>query len=516
MVDDGIWGVLKAIGRFLWPVVTDDESARKALWEGVYAVAAIVVIQSILVTLSAFGRTLFGITVRDWVDGAVFAAIGWGIYKQSRAASVLGIILFVVERFVSWTILTTGSIEEVAGRVVIALVLMLMFINGARGTFARHRLETASARAAGSLPSDSPTRWKVYSAVLASFAFGVLALRLYQSLIGSAPPISRTGGAFEDLPALVKRVRPAVVTIIAYDSKGLTIGQGSGFFVSKEGEILTNHHVLQGASSAEIKMNDGATHPVAAILGDDADSDLSRLIAILDDTMPFLPIAHQRAEAGERIVVIGSPLGLEHTVSEGIVSAIPEERSDVGEIMPATLQITAQISEGSSGAPVLNLKGEVVGLATAYLRRGQGLNFAVPLERILTLKRTKPITLALWNNPRRKPRASDLFIEGLASMKIGECEQALVSFRLAIRKKPTYAWPWWGTGVCLLERDKTDEAITVLKMATILDPSIAPAHYALGYTYARQGKRDSAYKEYQALKGIDPDLARKLASELPQ
>src|SRR5882762_362941 len=110
---------------------------------------------------------------------------------------------------------------------------------------------------------------------------------------------------------------------------------------------------------------------------------------------PFLPLARQRSEVGERIVVIGSPMGLEETVSEGIVSALPEERQEIGDITPATLQITASISEGSSGGPVMNLKGEVVGVAAAYLKRSENLNFAIPLERILVLKRVKPVTLKL-------------------------------------------------------------------------------------------------------------------------
>lgn len=314
----------------------------------------------------------------------------------------------------------------------------------------------------------------------------------------------------------MKRVRPAVVTIITYNSGGKPIGQGSGFFTSKNGEILTNHHVLKGASSATVKMNDGSTEHIAAVLADDPEADLAKVIVILDDDAPFLPLAHQRAEAGQRIVVIGSPMGLEESVSEGIVSALPEERKEVGEIMPATLQITAPISEGSSGGPVVNLRGEVVGVATAYLRKSENLNFAIPLERILVLKRINPVALDIWSNPSRRADALDFFTEGLASMKLDDCEHGLQSFRLALKKRPDFAMAWWGAGVCLMEEGETDQAVTLLKKASDLDPSLGPPHFALALVYVGQGKRGPAYQEYERLKRVDPELAKKLISQLPK
>jgi Flp pilus assembly protein TadD len=398
---------------------------------------------------------------------------------------------------------------------VLAVPLMLMLINGARGTFAYHRHQIAASRVAGTVAPSSGSNWKIYSAVLASFVFGVLALRVYQLLIAPTP-IEQSNVAEEVLPALVKRVQPAVVTITAYDSKGNAIGLGSGFFVSEHGEILTNHHVLEGAASAEAKMSNGSKDPIDAVLADDPDADLTKVVVIEDDKTPFLQLSQEPAEVGERVAVIGSPLGLEHTVSEGIVSAIPEERQEVGETMPATLQITAPISEGSSGSPVIDMKGDVLGVATAYFRKGEDLNFAIPLERILILKQIKPVTLALWSNPHRKPMALDLFGEGLASMQVRDYKQALLSLDLAIRKKPDFALAWWGAGVCLVVLNSTDKGIEALKYASQLDPSLAQPHYSLGIAYVQQGRRGAAYQEYEALKPLDPELAKTLKEQLPK
>jgi tetratricopeptide (TPR) repeat protein len=158
----------------------------------------------------------------------------------------------------------------------------------------------------------------------------------------------------------------------------------------------------------------------------------------------------------------------------------------------------------------MNLKGEVVGVAAAYLKKSENLNFAIPLERILVLTRIKPVTLKIWSNPSQKPSEYDLFSEGLASMKLDDCQQGLVSFALALKKKPTFAWAWWGFGVCLLDRGDSDKAIVAFKQATAIDPNIGAAHYDLGLIYADQGRRTPAYEQYELLKRIDPDLATKL------
>lgn len=505
LVEGGIRGFLSAIRQFLWPSLGNTEQAKKACREGFFAAVIVASLTTLVAISGALGFNLWSL-----VDAGIFAVLAWGIYKLSRTATLAGIVFFLIEKandFMNGT-LTFGS-------ALTAGVLLLMFTNGARGAVAYHRIQKGSAIDKG-VPSPAyEGRRKLYFAVLASFVFGVLALRVYQILTSPAG-VAQSNVGEDDLPALVKRVQPAVVTITAYDSKGTAIGQGSGFFVSEHGEILTNHHVLEGAASAEAKMSDGSKDPIDAVLADDPDSDLTKVMVIEDDKTPFLQLSQEPAEVGERIAVIGSPLGLEHTVSEGIVSAIPEERQEVEEAMPATLQITAPISEGSSGSPVIDMRGNVLGVATAYFQKGQALNFAIPLERILILKRLKPVSLAIWNNPRRKPTVLDLFDQGLASMQLHDYEQALLSFDLAIKKKPDFALAWWGAGVCLVVRKETDEGIEALKKASQLDPSLAQPHYSLGITYAQQGLRGPAYDQYEALKPLDPELAKTLKEQLPK
>ena len=189
--------------------------------------------------------------------------------------------------------------------------------------------------------------------------------------------------AREDLPQLVRKIQPSVVTVIAYDAGGQVKKQGSGFFISKNGAFITNYHVLVGAPRGRVQTADGRQYPVVGIVDEDKAGDL--VVGAVNpppEGFPALKISAALPEAGERVAVVGSPLGLEQTISDGVVSAI-RQLSGVGEI----IQISAPISPGSSGSPVVNFKGEVVGVATLQLAKGQNLNFAMPGYRVLALSR---------------------------------------------------------------------------------------------------------------------------------
>ena len=198
----------------------------------------------------------------------------------------------------------------------------------------------------------------------------------------STSPLS----AQEDLPQLIARIQPAVVTIIIFDRSGRVIGNGSGFFINPRGHLVSNYHVLSGGAKAEIKTFEGHRYPINLILAADPKLDLIKVTAALPAGPPaYLSISPTRPRLGERVIVLGSPLGLEQTVSDGMVSGI-RRLPGLGEVV----QISAPISPGSSGGPVLNLKGEVLGVALGFLSRGQNLNFAIPGNLILALPEDSP------------------------------------------------------------------------------------------------------------------------------
>lgn len=188
--------------------------------------------------------------------------------------------------------------------------------------------------------------------------------------------------AQEDLPSIIKNIEPSVTVVLTYDCEGKILAQGTGFFINPQGDIVTNWHVLSDSCSAEIKTSKGKIYPISKVLAEDKDNDLILLsIKITQSEVRPLSVTSTIPQVGERIIVIGSPLGFEQTVSDGIVSAVRDIQG-FGKI----IQISAPISPGSSGSPVINMKGEVIGIASFQIVEGQNLNFAIPGERVLSLK----------------------------------------------------------------------------------------------------------------------------------
>ena len=207
--------------------------------------------------------------------------------------------------------------------------------------------------------------------------------------------------AQERLSSIVKQVQPSVVTITTYDESGSAAARGSGFFVTETGDVITNRHVLEGFSRAEIKTADGASYSITGVVADDPAADLVQVSVNIPKNIPKpLSVAKLPAEVGDRVLVIGSPLGLEQTASDGIVSAV---RTGTAEFGGTIIQITAPISPGSSGSPVIDMKGQVIGVATFQITKGQNLNFAIPVEKLSAMKVSR--TLAEWGSETLQARA---------------------------------------------------------------------------------------------------------------
>ncbi|MBS1766913.1 MAG: trypsin-like peptidase domain-containing protein [Acidobacteria bacterium] len=162
------------------------------------------------------------------------------------------------------------------------------------------------------------------------------------------------------------------------------VSSGSGVLISSDGEILTNNHVIESAQDGDgkpqiqVKLSDGRTFN-GKILGRDKELDIA-LVKIDASALPFAKLGDSdKAKVGEWVVAIGNPLGLEHTVTQGIISA-KGRRLDAG--LGAYLQTDAAINRGNSGGPLLNLKGEVLGINTLIRADGQNIGFAVPISEV--------------------------------------------------------------------------------------------------------------------------------------
>jgi S1-C subfamily serine protease len=186
-------------------------------------------------------------------------------------------------------------------------------------------------------------------------------------------------------PVEIKRdYGDAVVTISTYSAAEDAVGLGSGFIIDPSGVIVTCYHVIDGAYPAVVKLLNGASFHDIWVLGCDSANDVA-VIRVKGRGLPAVKLGDSDdVEVGERVVVIGNPKGLENTVSDGLLSGVREvEGCNI-------LQISAPISPGSSGGPVFNSSGHVIGIAAATLRDGQNLNFCVPIKHARLYTEAEP------------------------------------------------------------------------------------------------------------------------------
>ena len=303
------------------------------------------------------------------------------------------------------------------------------------------------------------------------------------------------------LPDLVRRIKPSAVAIETFDSRNEKLSRGSGFFIDVD-RIVTNRHVLDGAYRAEIHSSTGNVYPVKSVLAVDAEGDVAVLkIDAPASTIRPLPLVKTSPQEGESIVVIGNPLGLEGSVTNGIVSAV-RDIPTFGRI----IQITAPISSGSSGSPVVNMQGQVIGIATLQITGGQSVNFAIPSERIAQLQATAPMSLSdlvAVSGRNKRARAVQYFRDGLSFLSKDDCEKALAYFEKAVDADSSYADAWAQSGFCNEKLGKHNEALEASKKAVNLRPS-AESYFNIGLAnfYLKQ-YRDAADAYRQSIK-LDP------------
>lgn len=179
------------------------------------------------------------------------------------------------------------------------------------------------------------------------------------------------------LADLVDDAGKSIVLILVYDEWGILSGQGSGLFIDYEGRIITNAHVVRQAHSVCITSLAGESK-VVQVLHKDERRDLALLRVPFTHTTPIRIAQQRHFRAGQRVIAIGNPLGLERTVSDGIISGIRRTESGV-----EVLQTTAAIAPGSSGGALLDENGGLIGITSATYRMGQNINFAVSLNEIV-------------------------------------------------------------------------------------------------------------------------------------
>lgn len=347
----------------------------------------------------------------------------------------------------------------------------------------------------------------------------VMAAALFASLAPAAPEAPPPASpdvppaAPLPLPALIKQTAPGIVTVVAYNPDLAMPGIGTGFFVAPD-RVVTARHVLARVDRAVVRTHGGQSLAVAGILAEDRPSDLV-LVQLKRPAEPakVLSIAPDAPDVGERLFTVSSPLGLEGSASDGIVSAYRDVPG-----AGVSMQHTVAVSAGSSGCPLVNDRGEVVAVQTGVItagqkiiHAGQALNFAVSARRIPALAVGKLRTLKECVDdvpPGWKPPITQgIDAISLHPLSREDFRAALEFFRRATREEPDEPDVWFRLALCHEKLGDPAAAIENYAKAVALKPDYALALNNLGATYIRTGQYEQAAEVLRKAVAVKPDAA---------
>ena len=306
----------------------------------------------------------------------------------------------------------------------------------------------------------------------------------------------------QTVPDIAEKALAATVYLEMKDSTGKTLGFGSGFFV-KPNLIATNYHVIAGAASGTAKLvGKYTTYKIEGWTATDEDNDLALLKVSAYGIKPLMLGNSDTVKIGETVYVAGNPKGLEGTFSDGIISSRRDRYTK------ERFQMTAPISPGSSGGPVLNGKSEVIGVSVAAHRDldAQNLNFAIPsnyLKTLLTLsKQAKPLSQA-----NQTISAETYFLRGNACSDLGLYDLAIANYDKAIQLEPNDAHIYNNRGNAKGNLGQHLAAISDYDKAIQLKPDYAKAYNNRGVEKGKLGQYFAAISDFDKAIQLKPDDA---------
>ena len=316
-------------------------------------------------------------------------------------------------------------------------------------------------------------------------------------------PLSITTGA----PALTseriaEKALAATVYLEMKDSTGTTRSLGSGFFV-KPNQIATNFHVIEDAAQGTAKLVGKDTrYQIEGIVATDKDNDLAVLKVTAYGVTPLSLGDSDTVNIGAKVYVAGNPKGLEGTFSAGHISGRR------GSYPKELLQMTAPISPGSSGGPVLNSAGEVIGISVSVHRAldAQNLNFAIPSNYLkVPFAKARPAKPLSQNS--RTISAETYYLRGNAKYESGLYHTAISDYDTAIRLKPDYAFAYNNRGAAKAALKQYEAAIADYTAAIGLKPNYAGVYNNRGLAKAELGQYFGAISDYDMAIRLKPNYA---------
>jgi tetratricopeptide (TPR) repeat protein len=322
----------------------------------------------------------------------------------------------------------------------------------------------------------APVVWA--AALLACAGAFYLTYRQFNSATQAAnPPMPKELSA----EAIFKQASPAVVRVEVRDRDSKVIGQGSGFLVSEDGLVATNHHVIEDAATAQVVLSDNTKYDVEGVASSLPASDLV-LLKISGQQFPSLTLADDTLPSvGNKVYAIGNPRGLTNTLSDGLISGVRPVDDTL-----SLLQTTASISPGSSGGPLLSQEGKVIGVTTAFIQGGQNLNMVVPVRTLIA------------SNDAQK--LSDLW----AAINKKESEKALQLADQLHESQKGSAPYWYAVGLLQSDLGNQEKAVDAWKASSKLDPNNPSTFFNLGCSYQALDRPVEAIGAYASALNLKP------------
>ena len=315
---------------------------------------------------------------------------------------------------------------------------------------------------------------------------------LYAFLLFYSPDIYNQTLTAEQI---YKKVANTVVVIHAYDYNNELSKQGSGVILNNKGYVVTNYHVLAGCDRLEILHNKEIV-PYVDIIGIDVEKDIL-ILKIEAKKFPSIKIGNSKSlNIGQRVYAIGSPLGFENTISEGIISGLRSYE----EYEKDFIQITASISSGSSGGAVVNDKGELIGISTLTAKEGQNLNFAIPIDAVLDVE----ISSYSKNDAYKD---FEWFAKGYDAIEKGNYPEGIKYYSRYIDKFPNSSAAYYNRGIAKQYLEDYKGAIQDFNKAIEIKPQNSDAYYNRGNTKNNFGDYKGAIQDLNKAIEINPNDA---------
>lgn len=331
----------------------------------------------------------------------------------------------------------------------------------------------------------------------------------------------------------------SIVVVTAYNNKGQALTEGTGFVAGEDGVIVTNFHVISIASDVKVKTGPKVMD-VEGVIHADKENDLV-ILKVNTKNLPAVRLGNaEKNKTGDKLYIISSREGVENIISDGIYRGIKEITHK-----RKVLQVAAPVTHGSSGSPVFNESGEVIGIVTFSIKRTQRILLAMPIDLIRDKIRNRKIIASKSNAIRSYKEAPERwFYLGYFLIEAGAHEDAIGVLKEAVRLRPDFADAYYYLGSAYEKAGKDTKATEAYKKAVLAASDFSDAYFSLGLTYGRLGKyreaanalketvklepdyadahynlcliylvlkdKASALEEYRILKGLDVNLAEKL------